>query len=170
MNELKSSKERIYMCIRVLEDGERERATHFRVVDAGAYEELEERLAIASAERDHLQREMNSLGDETGPEPMPDMAHLDAVQLRRIIDRHVRWRNDALRLLEQVNNGYEGEWPEIAEFISRTTTRPVLAMKTSPPHAYTCTECFTDAGQPHRPGCRFIEIDARAVSESAEPK
>lgn len=27
------------MCIRVLEDGEHERAAHFRVVDAGAYEE-----------------------------------------------------------------------------------------------------------------------------------
>lgn len=73
-----------------------------------------------------------------------DMSHLDAPALRRILDRHVRWREKALRLLEQVNNGFEGEWPELADFISRSTSRPVLAEKTK------CSQCaegmnsFTD--------------------------
>jgi hypothetical protein len=37
------------MCIRVLEDGEHERATHFRVVDAGAYEEAIAEIARLKA-------------------------------------------------------------------------------------------------------------------------
>ncbi len=60
------------------------------------------------------------------PAPQADMAHLDAVQLRRIIDRHIRWRTEALRLLTQVNTGYEGEWPEIAEFVRNSTVVPVI--------------------------------------------
>jgi len=60
-------------------------------------------------------------------EPCPELAHLNTLQLRRIVERHLRWRREALRLLEQVNTGYEGEWPELAEFIRNTTMRPVLA-------------------------------------------
>jgi hypothetical protein len=56
-----------------------------------------------------------------------DFAHLDTVQLRRILDRHIRWRSEALRLLEQVNKGYEGEWPELAKFIEQSTTRLIPA-------------------------------------------
>lgn len=74
-------------------------------------------------------RLMAAAQGESEPEgdPMPDMAHLDAIQLRRIIARHVRFREEAVRLLQQVNTGYEGEWPEIRQFLERVNARPVLA-------------------------------------------
>jgi hypothetical protein len=47
-----------YMCIRVLEDGERERATHFRVVNAQDFEE-------ASDEIERLRARLS--GEREGP-------------------------------------------------------------------------------------------------------
>lgn len=72
--------ERVYMCIRVLEDGERERATHFRVVDAGAYEEaIAEiaRLKASAAEPKPPQVpniESNDSGNRTGAWPTAEEA------------------------------------------------------------------------------------------------
>lgn len=57
------TKERVHMCIRVLEDGEHEKPTHFRVVDAGAYE-------VAVAELERLQARIDSLMLEYCPDEM----------------------------------------------------------------------------------------------------
>lgn len=81
-------------------------------------------VPAARALRDWLN---TALPDEPEADPMPDMAHLDAVQLRRIIGRHVRFREEAVRLLQQVDIGYEGEWPEIRQFLERVNARLVLA-------------------------------------------
>jgi hypothetical protein len=69
-------------------------------------------------------------GNETGAGNQPDpyvsglaQAGIRAERDRRIIERHVRWHDEALRLLQQVNTGYEGEWPEIADFVRRSTAR-----------------------------------------------
>lgn len=79
--------------------------------------------------------EVERLRGQSEPEgdPMPDMAHLDVVQLRRIIARHVRFREEAVRLLQQVDTGYEGEWPEIRQFLERVNARLVLAQNREPP-------------------------------------
>jgi hypothetical protein len=120
-----------------------------RYLDMQAWGEEELRRCIANMDRirakDLVKPERSPLPGnlqvETGPEPSPDMAHLDAVQLRRIIDRHIRWRATALRLLEQVNTGYEGEWPEIAEFVRNSTTAPLVQ---SPPKAAACNHDLQD--------------------------
>lgn len=57
---------------------------------------------------------------------------------------------------------------EVVDFLlAQSPAKTSVPSGVSPPHAYTCTECFTDAGQPHRPGCRFIEIDARRAEKPA---
>lgn len=50
----------------------------------------------------------------------------DPAVLKRIVGRHVRWRARAIGLLQKVvaQQG-EGTWPEIAEFLERSTARLV---------------------------------------------
>lgn len=79
---------------------------------------------------EEMQRFLVGAATETGAGNQPDpyvsglaQAGIRAERDRRIIERHVRWHDEALRLLEQVNTGYEGEWPEIADFVRRSTTR-----------------------------------------------
>lgn len=65
---------------------------------------------------------------ETTKQPDPYVsalaeAGIRAERDRRIIDRHVRWRERAMELLRQVERGYEGEWPELAEFIKQSDSR-----------------------------------------------
>jgi hypothetical protein len=49
----------------------------------------------------------------------------EAAALRRVIQRHVRWRETALTFLRQVvdGRGTEDEWPALAEFIERSESR-----------------------------------------------
>ena len=52
-------------------------------------------------------------------------AGIRAERDRRIIERHVRWRETALSFLHQVidGRGTEDEWPALAEFIERSESR-----------------------------------------------
>lgn len=87
-------------------------------------------LDIACAYMDGLEAGSKAHGNETRAGNQPDpyvsglaQAGIRAERDRRIIERHVRWHDEALRLLQQVNTGYEGEWPEIADFVRRSTAR-----------------------------------------------
>lgn len=55
-----------------------------------------------------------SAGEQHG---LPD----DPAALKRIVMRHVRWRQEALGLLQRVNP----KWPELVEFLDQSTARLV---------------------------------------------
>lgn len=60
-------------------------------------------------------------------EPSATMAHLEPVQLRRIIDRHVRWHDKAMALLKEAANleRKPADLARLIEFIDQSETRLV---------------------------------------------
>jgi hypothetical protein len=67
--------------------------------------------------------------------------------LRRVIDRHVRWRETAIGFLRQVidGRGSEDEWPALADFLERSDSRMVESSSVEP-SARTESDCSTGAG------------------------
>lgn len=67
----------------------------------------------------------------------------DVTALRRVIERHVKWRETALGFLRQVidGRGAEDEWPALADFIERSESRISASNAEKTPAALACSTC-----------------------------
>ena len=91
-------------------------------------------------------------GPPSPPEPGVQQAGLpdDPAALKRIVMRHVRWRQEALGFLQQVHNNLPSrrDWPELCDFMEASTARLVA-------QSVICPNCDTALPE----GCRGANTD-----------
>jgi hypothetical protein len=89
------------MCVRVLEDGEHEKPTHFRVVDAGAYEQAIEKIEALKRDKARLAPE-TPIVENVAEDTYWAIAEVLKTECGWSVLEHVQWTRELLEEASEV--------------------------------------------------------------------